>query len=152
MFGRGVDGELLRLFNRVIRGHYVHIRDNDAKMSAVTALDAAKAMILLAGKPGIFNISDGVGHTWLALAEAMTANIGAQKRMTHLPEKWAKFIYKWFGRLPLVEETLSPAALEPMSRTLVLDNTRVREATGLEFHNTLDVIDRRDNTYPYEDA
>lgn len=152
MFGTGVDGELLRLFNRVIRGHYVHIRDNDARMSAVTALDAARATVMLAGRPGIYNISDGRSHTWLALVEAMTANAGAQKRMTHLPEKWAKFIYKWFGSVPIVEETLSPHALEPFSRTLVLDNSRVAEATGILFHDTLEVIARRDKTYPYENA
>lgn len=150
MFGSGVDGWLLRLFNRVIRGHYVHIRGNDAKVSLVTALDTARAMAKLTGKPGIYNVSDGKPHRWIDVVEAMTANAGAQKRMTHLPEKWARLIYKWFGRLPIVEECLSPEALEPFSRTCVLDNRKVAEATGLVFFDTLEVIARRDKGYPYE--
>lgn len=150
-FGRGVDGDMLRLFNRVIRGHYVHIRGNDAKVSLVTALDVARAMAALAGRTGIYNVSDGRAHTWLSLVEAMTANAGAPKRMTHLPEAWALWIRRVFSWLPIVRETLSAEALEPLSRTLVLDNSRVREATGIDFHDTVAVISRTDNTYPYED-
>lgn len=150
MFGTGVDGWLLRLFNRVVRGHYVHIRDNDAKTSLVTALDVAEAMTKLAGKPGIFNLSDGRSVTWLSLMEAMSANAGAMKRMTHLPAKWADFIYRWFRWVPIVEETISPKALEPFSQTLVLDNSRCVRETGMQFHDTLAVIARQDKTYPYE--
>lgn len=150
MFGTGVDGWLLRLFNRVVRGHYVHIRGNDARTSLVTAYDVARAMVRLAGKPGVYNVSDGKAHRWIDVVEAMTANAGAQKRMTHLPEKWARFIYKWFGTLPIVKETLSPEALEPFGRTLVLDNTRAAAATGLKFYDTVEVIARRDKEYPYE--
>lgn len=152
MFGDGVSGWTLDLFNRAVRGHYVHIRGNDAKVSLVTALDAARAMAVLAGKPGIYNVSDGKAHRWIDLVEAMTANAGAQKRMTHLPEKWAAFIYKWFGRLPIVEECLSPTALEPFSHTCVLDNRKVAEATGIEFFDTVEVIARREKGYPYNNG
>lgn len=149
MFGTGIDGAMLRLFNRAIRGHYVHLRGNKAKVSLVTALDAARAMVALAGKPGVYNLSDGRAHTWLELVESMTANAGARKRMTHLPEKWAAFIYKWFGRLPIVEECLSPAALEPLSLTCVLDNSKVTEVTGMRFFDTAAVIARTEKDYPY---
>lgn len=151
MFGKGVDGAMLRLFNRAVRGHYVHIRGNDAKTSLVTALDAVRAMTRLAGTPGVFNISDGRPCTWLQLVEAMTANAGAQKRMTHLPEKWAAFIYRCFGRVPIVEECLSPKALAPFARTLTLDNSKAVHATGMKFFDTLEVISRQSTTYPYED-
>ncbi len=150
MFGNGVDGPMLHLFNRVVRGHYVHVRGNNAKVSLVTALDTAKAIIAIAGTPGIFNISDGQAHRWIDIVEAMTANIGTQKRMTHLPEKWIRFIYRWFGRLPIVEECMSPQALEPLGRTCVLTNKKIKEATGLTFHNTKEVIARTDKTYPYQ--
>lgn len=152
MFGKGIDGRMLRLFNRVIRGHYVHIRGNDSKMSAVTALDAACAMILLSGHPGIYNVSDGCAHTWLSLAEAMTANAGSQKRMTHLPEKWARWTARVFGWLPIVRETLSDEALRPFSQTLTLDNSKAVRDTGMTFYDTLAVIARTDKDYPYEDA
>lgn len=148
-FGEGISGDMAELFNRVINGRYIHVRGNEAKLSAVTSLDAARALRSLAGKPGTFNISDGNSYTWVSLAEAMTANAGAQKRMTHLPEKWVKWINRLFGRLPIVAETLGPEALAPFSRTLTLDNSRLVEATGMTFHNTLEVIARRDKTYPY---
>lgn len=151
MFGKGVDGAMLRLYNHVLRGRYVHIRGNDGKISAVTAFDAARAMILLAGHPGIFNLSDGRAHTWLALAEAMTANAGAEKRMPALPAKWADTIYRLFGRIPAVAEMLGPETQEPRRRTLVLDGSKAAAATGISFHDTLEVIARRDATYPYED-
>ena len=150
MFGTGIDGSMKRLFDRVVAGRYVHIRGNDAKMSAVTALDVARAMVRLAGTPGIFNISDGRSHTWLSLAEAMSANAGAVKRMPHLPPRWASAAYRWLGSVPWVADALGPGSLEPVSRTLVLDNTRVRQATGMEFHDTIEVIARRSNDYPYE--
>lgn len=152
VFGTGVDGEMLRLFNRVIRGHYVHVRDNDAYLSAITSVDAARALIALAysGAEGVYNLSDGNEYTWLQLAEAMTANQGSEKRMTHLPRKWVKWIVRLFGRVPIVAETMSPAAQALTSRTLTLDTERVQQATGLKFHNTLEVIARRDRTYPYE--
>lgn len=151
MFGTGVDGPMLSLFNRVIRGHYVHRRGNDAKVSLVTALDVARCLVKLAGHPGIFNISDGLAHRWIDIVEAMTANAGARKRMTHLPEKWIRFLYRWFGRLPIVEECLSPDALEPFGRTCVLSNAKVVEAIGHSFYNTLTVIDRTDPSYPFRD-
>lgn len=152
-FGPGVDGEMLRLFNRVIRGHYVHVRDNDASLSAITSLDAARALLALANSDaeGIFNLSDGNEYTWLQLAEAMTANNGAEKRMTHLPAKWVKWIVRLFGRVPIVDETMSAEALAPTSRTLTLDTAKLQEATPLQFHNTLEVIARRDKTFPYKD-
>lgn len=153
IFGDGVNGEMLRLFNRVIRGHYVHVRGNDASLAAVTSVDVAKALIALANSDaeGIYNLSDGNEYTWLQLAEAMTANVGTEKRMTHLPPKWVKWIVRLFGRVPIVAETMSEEALSQTSRTLTLDNTKLRQVIGLKFHNTLDVIARRDKTYPYKD-
>lgn len=151
MFGKGIDGDMLRLFNRVVRGHYVHIRDNDSKLSAVTAHDAAKVSLRVAGFNGIFNISDGREHTWLELAEAMSANTGCRQRMTHLPRKWAAVIYRYLGFLPIVKETLSPEALEPVSKTLTFDNHKISEVTGMEFFDTLAVIAREEKNYPYEE-
>lgn len=150
MFGTGVHGDTLRLFNRILNGRYVQIRDNAARTSVVTALDCARCLSLLPGKPGIFNISDGRPCTWEALAEAMGANTGVRKRLVHLPAKWAATIYRFFRFLPIVKESLSPEALEPMSRTLTLDNSKVKEATGIEFFDTLSVISREEKNYPYD--
>lgn len=152
MFGNGVHGDTLRLFNRVIRGHYVHVRGNDAKTSAVTALDCARALTAIAGERGIFNISDGRAHKWISLVEAMTANAGVPRRMWHLPEKWCHAIAGLFPYLPIVKETLSEKALQPFSQTLVLDNTRISRLLPAGFYDTAEVIARRDPKYPYNNV
>ena len=149
LFGNGISGPMLGLFNRAIRGHYVHVRGNDAMLSAVTALDAAAVMQLMAGRNGIFNLSDGQEYTWPQLVTAMTANAGAEKRPVTLPAKWVKWINRIFGRLPIVAETMSEAAQKPVSQTLTLSTERLRNALNYDFHPTLEVIARRDATYPY---
>ncbi|MGN0236821.1 MAG: NAD-dependent epimerase/dehydratase family protein [Lepagella sp.] len=151
-FGKGIDGEMRRLFDRVVAGRYVHIRGNDACMSAVTAYDVARTLVALTGHPGVYNVSDGRSHRWIDVAEAMSRNAGDCKRMPHLPAKWAKFIYNWFGALPIVELLLGPKAQEPVSRTLTLDNSRVVDATGIEYYDAMAVVARTEKEYPYEDA
>lgn len=150
MFGNSVHGDTLMLFNRATHGQYVHIRGNGAATSAVLALDCARAIASLAGIAGTYNISDGKGHRWIDLIEAMAANSGTRKRMPHLPRKWAGFIARTFPFLPIVRETLSEEALAPFSRTLVLSDRRLREALpGFRCHDTLAVIAREDKEYPY---
>lgn len=151
-FGKGVEGDMRRLFDRVVAGRYVHIRGNDACMSAVTAYDVARTLVALAGHPGVYNVSDGRSHRWIEVAEAMSRNAGDCKRMPHLPAKWAKFIYNWFGALPIVELLLGPKAQGPVSHTLTLDNSRVVETTGIEFYDAMAVVARTEKEYPYEDA
>lgn len=149
--GKGTVGFMADLFDRVVAGRYVHLRGNDARISLVTALDVARAMVALAGMQGLYNVSDGRSHTWLELCEAMSANAGARKRMPHLPPKWAGCLSRAFGRLPIVADILDNERFEMMSQTLVLDNSRLVRATGLEFHDTLAVLAGTDSDYPYED-
>ncbi len=150
MFGSGVGGEMRRLFDRVVAGKYLHIRENDARLSLVTAHDCAAAVLALAGRSGVYNVSDGRGHRWVDLCEAMSANAGEFKRMPRIPARWATVIKKLFPRLPIVKVMLSDEALKPVSTSLTLDTSRLGSAINMEFHDTLEVIARRDKSYPYE--
>ncbi len=150
MFGSGVGGEMRRLFDRVVAGRYVHIRENNAKVSLVTALDCARAILALAGGSGVYNVCDGREHRWVDLCEAMSANAGEYRRMPRLPEKWAVVMRKIFPGLPIVRLTLSDEALKPVSTSFTLDISRLRSDVDIEFHDTLEVIARRDKSYPYE--
>ena len=85
-------GEMRRLFDRVVAGKYLHIRENDARLSLVTAHDCAAAVLALAGRSGVYNVSDGRGHRWVDLCEAMSANAGEFKRMPRIPARWATVI------------------------------------------------------------
>jgi preprotein translocase subunit SecA len=47
-------------------------------------------------------------------------------------------------------KALSDEALKPVSTSLTLDTSRLGSAINMEFHDTLEVIARRDKSYPYE--
>lgn len=152
MFGRGVHGEMKTLFNDVVNARYIHVRGNEARLSLICALDVAKAIMALHSIGGTYNLSDGVGATWIALAEAMSANSGAMKRQTFLPQKWADAAWKFTPWIPAVKASLSPDALARRSKTLTLSNEAVREAIP-EWHPypAIDVISRQNSDYPYSE-
>lgn len=151
MFGTGISGPMADLFMQVVRGEFIHVRGQEGKISLVTALDVASAVRLTAGRPGTFNVSDGRPVTWLDLAVAMSANAGAQKRMTALPAKWADLAWKTCRWIPAVAVSLSPQTRERRTATLTLDCTSLRQACpGWAPYDTLAVISRTDRDYPYD--
>lgn len=152
MFGNGVKGETLRLFNDAISGKYIHIRGNDARISLVTAYDVARAIKAVYKRGGIYNACDGKTPRYIDMIEAMTANAGAKKRMTHLPSPWAEWIWRLGRWIPLVERNLSPSVVEERMKTLTLDGSRLAKESGISFHDTINVIEHTDKTYPYSDG
>lgn len=150
MFGRGVHGEMRTLFNDVVNSRYIHVRGNDARLSLICAIDVAKAVIALCSVGGVYNLSDGVDVTWIALAEAMSANSGAMKRQTFLPKQWADTAWKFTPWIPAVKASLSPEVLARRSKTLTLSGQTVRD-TIPDWHPfpAIDVISRQNPDYPY---
>ena len=150
MFGSGMKGWAHSLFNDVVGGRYVHLRGEDGRVSVVTALDVARAAKALHSKGGVYNLSDGENPTFLQLAEAMSANAGQMKRVSHLPPKWADFIYHFARFVPWVGYALDPARLASRSRSMTLSSAAASRA-GLTFHRVTDVLRRIDDDYPYSD-
>lgn len=152
MFGKGIKGEMARLFNDVVNARYIHVRDNDARLSLVCALDVASAINMLHSIGGIFNISDGVGASWINLADAMSANCGMMKRQTFLPAKWAAAAWKYVSWIPAVKASLSPDVLARRSKTLTLSNEKLLKALpSWSPFAAIEVISRKDKSYPYAD-
>ncbi|MDE7410276.1 MAG: NAD(P)-dependent oxidoreductase [Muribaculaceae bacterium] len=150
MFGKGVHGEMKRLFNDVVNGRYIHVRGNEARLSLVCAIDVAEAVKRLHSIGGTYNISDGKGATWIALAEAMSANSGAMKRQTFLPEQWARTAWRLASWIPAVRASLSPEVLAHRSKTLTLSDSRIRETlTDWNPYPAIEVISRQCGSYPY---
>ena len=83
------------------------------------------------------------------MVESLTANAGAKKRMTHLPPAWAEWIWRLGRWIPSIDRNLHPKVVEARMKTLTLDGSRLSEKTGLVYHPTLDVIERKDTSYPY---
>lgn len=150
IFGTGMRGEMDALFERVAAGRFIHIRGNVGKLSAVTGYDAAKALLGVAGNDGVYNLSDGRAHDYVKLAEAMTANAGARRRMPCIPKKWGNTIYTLFRFVPWVSDALGPEAMEADSSVRVLSNAAIKEAMGIEFFDTLQVIARTATDFPYD--
>ncbi len=152
MFGKGIKGEMATLFNDVAHSRYIHVRGNDTRISVVCASDVAEAILKLHPKGGIYNLTDGIGASWLKLAEAMSANTGAMKRQITLPEKWADAAWKTCRWLPPVAASLSPQTLARRSKTMTLSDSRIRETLkDWNPYPVLDVISRQCDNYPYLD-
>lgn len=152
MFGKGVKGEMKTLFNDVVNSRYIHVRDNDATLSLVCAIDVADAIKQLHSIGGTYNIADGKGAKWIELAEAMSSNCGAMKRQTFLPKKWADVAWQFASWLPAVKASLSPDTLSRRSKTLTLSTEALRYALPVwKPYPTIDVISRQNKEYPYLD-
>lgn len=150
MFGEGVKGEMLELFNDALSGKFIHIRGNDARVSVVTALDVAKAAKVLYRDGGIYNVSDNFNPRLIDLVEAMTANAGSKKRMTHLPIKWAEWIWRLGRWIPAVDRNLHPEVVEKRMKSFTINGSKLTRATGMTYFNTLEVIERVSESYPYK--
>lgn len=150
MFGNGVKGETLRLFNDAVSGKYIHVRGNHAKVSLVCALDVAKGVRQLYTHGGIYNVSDQKPVRFIDMVEALTANAGAKKRMTHLPASWAEWLWRLGRWIPSVDRNLSPEVVERRLKSFTLDSARFAQKSGIVTHDTIAVIEGLDKTYPYE--
>lgn len=150
MFGNGVKGETLQLFNDALTGKFIHIRGNDSKVSVVTAYDVAKAIKLIYKNGGIYNLSDNRNPRFIDMVESMTANAGSKKRMTHLPASWAEWLWRLGKWIPSVNRNLSPEVVASRMKTLTIDGSRI-EREGLKYHDTLAVIEHTDSSYPYSE-
>ncbi|MDE6380870.1 MAG: hypothetical protein K2L11_10380, partial [Muribaculaceae bacterium] len=99
---------------------------------------------------GVYNITDGKGASWIALAEAMSSNSGAMKRQTFLPQKWAQAAWKLAPWIPAVKASLSPDILARRSKTMTLSDSAIRETlSDWNPYPTIGVISRQDQNYPY---
>lgn len=152
MFGNGVKGDTLQLFNDALSGKYIHIRDNNAKVSIVCAYDVARGIKNIYKKGGIYNVSDGRDVKYIDLVEALTANAGAKKRMTHLPAAWAEWIWRLCKWIPSIQRNLAPEVVEERMKTLTLDGSGFAEKSGITYHDTISVIERTDKEYPYTEG
>ena len=148
MFGNGVKGDTLQLFNDALSGKYIHIRGNDAKVSLVCAYDVARGIRNLYDKGGVYNAANRPVK-FIDMVEAMTANAGAKKRMTHFPANWAEWIWRLGRWVPSIHRNLAPEVVESRMKTLTLDGNKFAEKAGIEYFDTIAVMERREKDYPY---
>lgn len=149
MFGNGVKGDTLQLFNDAIAGKYIHIRGNDAKVSMVCALDVARGIKEIYEIGGIYNASDGHDVRFIDMVESMSANAGYKKRMTHLPANWAEWLWRLGRWMPSIERNLAPDVVQMRMKSFTLDGSLLAETAGIDYHDTIEVMEHRHPSYPY---
>lgn len=152
MFGNGVKGDTLTLFNDALSGKYIHIRDNNAKVSLVCAYDVARGIKGIYKFGGVYNASDGKPVKLIEMVEAMTANAGAKKRMTHLPADWAEWLWRLGKWIPSIDRNLAPQVVENRMKTLTLDGSKFSQEANIQYFDTISVIERTDKNYPYSEG
>ena len=152
MFGNGVKGESLQLFNDALSGKYIHIRGNDAKISLVCAHDVARGIKNIYKHGGIYNAADNNPVKFIDMVEAMTANAGAKKRMTHLPADWAEWLWRLAKWVPSIHRNLAPHVVEARMKTLTLNGSKFAETSGIEYFDTISVIEHTNKNYPYSEG
>ncbi len=89
----GMSGLPRRIAEGIARGTFVHIRDNQARISLVHATDVARAVRVMCGTQGAYTLSDTREHTIRDLAEAIAYRIN-DKRLYTIAPRWARM---WYG-------------------------------------------------------
>lgn len=142
--GRGMHGQLATMADAVARGRYFHIRGNQARRSLLLATDAARAVVGTLSIPGTFNVCDGRDRTVIELGDAMAANFHADKRIVHAPAFWVRLAAAPFPALRAKVKTLTTSC--------TYSGGRLRAALpDWNPYDTVEVIARRDPSYPYQD-
>lgn len=153
MFGKGMKGKWAEIFNAVNSGQYVLVRDNFTERSIVLAYDVARIVREIYPLGGVYNVADPVHHKFVDIIEAMGANSGHYKSPYRLPAKWAKIAARIGDKLPFSHNLPTSESLNFQLSTLTYNTDRLRERLPeFKFHDTVQVIARKDPSYPYIDS
>lgn len=144
--GSGMHGRLDPMVRAICKGYYMHIRGNTARRSLVMADDVAKAVLLTIGVEGIYNVTDGIDHSVIDIADAIAANITAGKRILSLPRSLIKWPLKLFGGKSGLRRTY-----EELTLTATYSVQALREKVDFNPYNTIEVMSRRHPSYPYKE-
>lgn len=123
--GTGMQGFVQSLARSIYRGTFLHFAGNDARLSAVHAVDVAAAVRCLAEAPGApdspLNITDGADPSLTDLADALAARMNGK----HISTLSTGF-QKWLGRILYGRELY-----RRYTTTLTFDGSALRRLTGL---------------------
>lgn len=139
--GTGMRGPLRKMVNSIYRGSYHHIEDETCRMSVVHATDVARAMVMLTGHSGIFNITDGVNPSRHDLAEAFAHRLN-DKRIYTLRAKRARIVARICDFLPFAG--YGRKVLAERYRTLTFDDARLRRTIEWEPNSVVDYLKTHD--------
>ncbi|MCM1319982.1 MAG: NAD(P)-dependent oxidoreductase [Muribaculaceae bacterium] len=145
VIGNGMHGRYAFMADSVSKGYYMHIRGNEAKRNLVMADDLAAAIRLCFGVPGVYNVTDGLAHGIVEIADAMAANFATNKRILSLP----KGLIKW--GLRLCPSSKLKEMYKALTTTATFSNKKLTQTIDFKPYNAVEVMARRQSDYPYMD-
>lgn len=125
--GTGMMGNLRSMVNSIYRGTYHHIDDETQRLSIVHAVDVARAILDLAPKGGIYNMTDGVNPSRRELADALAYRLN-DKRIYTIRHKRARITAKIFDFIPFA--SFGSDELAERYRSLTFSADKVIAALG----------------------
>lgn len=99
----GMHGWPRALAEKIYRGTFIALKDNDARRSVVHAVSLPDAVRAVLGRDEVFNVTDCQDPTVNELAEALAWRM-SQKRIFSLKAKWLRFL---IGKKRMKEAGLS---------------------------------------------
>ncbi len=134
--GEGAKGSLAAMETGLQKGRYFNIGDGKARKSMVLAQDVPAAAVQVAGKQGIFHLTDGHHASFAELSAAMAANLKVA-RPRSLPFAIAKILAiagDFTGKiLPI-----NSLSLKKITSTLTFDDTLARQTFNWQPGKVLD--------------
>jgi nucleoside-diphosphate-sugar epimerase len=100
VIGTGMNGFAMRLARGIARGTLFNIKENEAVLSVVHALDVARVALLLADRGETYNVSNGIDTTVVDLIDALSHRV-KNKQVFKLGAKWARLLYgnDYYGQM-----------------------------------------------------
>ena len=92
IIGTGMIGLPMRLARGIARGTMTTIKDNDAVISTVHAIDVARIALQLAASGTTFNVTNGIDTPVSSMVDALSHRI-KDKRVFQLSARWARLLY-----------------------------------------------------------
>lgn len=121
LVGKNPPGNLGVMLNGIKKGYYFNIGGGKAKKSMVLAKDVAKFIQIISHVGGIYNLTDGVHPTFLALSTAM-----AKKKVPNL-SLWAAKKLGLIGDLFPDKFPINSLKLKKITSDLTFDDSKSRE-------------------------
>ena len=90
----GMRGLTRDIAERIYKGSYVNIKDNDSRISIIHAIDITLAAALAAGEDAEYTLTDGTDPAITDLADAFSYRMG-DKRLFTIKPFWARL---WLGK------------------------------------------------------
>lgn len=143
--GTGMGGELRQIVNRVWRGTYRHIKENTARRSVVHAESLARAVVAVAGREGVWNVTDGCDPLLHDLVEALSVRLD-HKRVYSIDLAKGRLLAKIGDWIPVTGFTT--ATLQHQLASLTFDGSKLVRETGFEATPVVSYL----QTHNYDDS